>query len=517
MIISLAKFNKKINSIEVPQPTWRDFNCRLLDDTSLLAPIIELEYTNLDIFNYNYAYIPTFKRYYYLSDIVSSNNLWRLYLKVDVLASHYMDIVYSNQYVIRSSFDYNNNIIDTSYISYIDNSDNYMFSTIDNAIQGGNDVTVLNRKTNQWVGCDYFNRSYKQGAFCIGVISNNASGMTYYIMPYLAFKQFVQGILSLVPSDMTDVSNGVGKALYNPMQYITYCKWYPTMPIADNLETMVRTINIGGYDFNFPTVDTFCHTITGQQVDKFRSYIPIPKRTEYNTYPYLALSPYSNYNLYFQPFGDIPIDSTKIYKATHIRVEWELDYTNGSCRIIVYNNENNGIVYNNCSILGVEVPLSSMVVDWKGALALSGLSYMRNLFGDIGNISINDGVNAINETHGTNFDIGNSILSGVGNKSIIGTAMDVIGASMGQVQTQGNLGSMLGYNGLRPRLYCWYYNQVSHDDDNMGRPLYEIKQLIRIPGYLVCRNPHIDFSITHPTLDEIQKINSFLSTGVYLK
>lgn len=37
---------------------------------------------------YNYAYIPEFNRYYYISDMVSvRNDLWRLHLSVDVLMS----------------------------------------------------------------------------------------------------------------------------------------------------------------------------------------------------------------------------------------------------------------------------------------------------------------------------------------------------------------------------------------------------------------------------------------------
>ena len=511
MIVSLAKFNKKINSIEVPTASWNDYNCRLLEDTSLLSPVIELEYTGTDIFDYNYAYIPDFKRYYYLSDIVSNKGVWNIHLIVDVLASHYGDIVNSSQYVTRSSHSYNENIIDTSYLTYIDNTYNYIFNTIDNAKQGGNDVTRYNNKTGQWIGTNYFNLRYSNGAFCIGVISNNASGMTYYIMPYTTFREFVQGVLSLVPSDMTDVSNGVGKALFNPMQYITFCKWYPSLPLPDNVAPMVRSINIGGYDFNFSTVDTFCYPLTGEQVEKFRCYIPVPNRTEYGTYPYLSLSPYCNYNLYMQPFGDIPIDSTKIYKAYHIRIEWTVDYTTGTCNLIVYNDSNSGIVYNTSSSIGVDIPLSSMVVDWKGALMLGGLALVRDKIGDI---SFKDVSNTVDW-----YDNDKGLLSGLttGNKTFIGTAMDVIGASIGQVQSTGTPGSILGYNSLRPRLYCWFYKQVEHDDDNLGRPLCKVKLLSTIPGYLVCRNPHIDFSITHPTVEEVQKINTFLSTGVYLK
>ena len=58
----------------------------LKQECSISSPVIMIE--NENPVNYNYAYIPEFNRYYYISDMVSvRNNLWRIYLTVDVLMS----------------------------------------------------------------------------------------------------------------------------------------------------------------------------------------------------------------------------------------------------------------------------------------------------------------------------------------------------------------------------------------------------------------------------------------------
>lgn len=67
-------------------------NGTLRDETSVLNPIILIEANNLT--QYNYCYIPLFKRYYFIKDItVVRNKLFRLFLDIDVLMSYKNDIL----------------------------------------------------------------------------------------------------------------------------------------------------------------------------------------------------------------------------------------------------------------------------------------------------------------------------------------------------------------------------------------------------------------------------------------
>lgn len=64
----------------------------LRDESSITEPNILIELENPSI--YNYVYIPQFKRYYFIDDIISvRNNIWLLKLSVDVLESFKSDIL----------------------------------------------------------------------------------------------------------------------------------------------------------------------------------------------------------------------------------------------------------------------------------------------------------------------------------------------------------------------------------------------------------------------------------------
>ena len=93
----------------------------LRDECSITSPNILVEATSL--VDYNYCYIPEFKRYYFISDITSvRNNLWRVSLKCDVLESFKSDILKSSCIINKQqNQSYSNNIDDGSYINRVDN------------------------------------------------------------------------------------------------------------------------------------------------------------------------------------------------------------------------------------------------------------------------------------------------------------------------------------------------------------------------------------------------------------
>lgn len=63
-----------------------DFQGILREQSSIINPIIRVQSTELP--DFNYAYIPDFKRYYFIAGIRNmSTNIWELSLGVDVLES----------------------------------------------------------------------------------------------------------------------------------------------------------------------------------------------------------------------------------------------------------------------------------------------------------------------------------------------------------------------------------------------------------------------------------------------
>ena len=93
----------------------------LHDECSITSPSILVEATSL--VDYNYCYIPEFKRYYFISDITSvRNNLWRVSLKCDVLESFKSDILNSSCIINKQSNTGKSNSLfdDGSYVNEVD-------------------------------------------------------------------------------------------------------------------------------------------------------------------------------------------------------------------------------------------------------------------------------------------------------------------------------------------------------------------------------------------------------------
>ena len=95
MDIILCKNNSEPNKINKVLSDQYTLSGTLKEQTSITTPSIMIESENP--VGFNYAYIPDFNRYYFISDIVNiSNNLWRINLKVDVLESFKSDILSSS-------------------------------------------------------------------------------------------------------------------------------------------------------------------------------------------------------------------------------------------------------------------------------------------------------------------------------------------------------------------------------------------------------------------------------------
>lgn len=107
----------------------------LRNETSLIRP--EITINSVTPIRFNYAYIPDFKRYYYINSVKSiRNGLWELSLEIDPLMSFKGDIA-TLQVVVDKQAEKENGD------EYIDDgslvSQNLLFNTIINFSDGFND------------------------------------------------------------------------------------------------------------------------------------------------------------------------------------------------------------------------------------------------------------------------------------------------------------------------------------------------------------------------------------------
>lgn len=473
--IKLYKFNKKINSTLKPSASTPSvtLNCNIKTDSSIINPVIELKANPLD---YNYCYIEKFNRYYFINDIVYSIGYWTLSLNVDVLASFKSDITSSSQYVLRSSSNYDGNILDTFYGTKASSSGNYDVVTA---------VSTVTDPDYSLSIPDYFNKSFSDGVFIIGVISNNNSGVTYYQLSYASFTALLYSLMNYVPNDIDDVSDGIAKSLFDPLQYITSCTWYPST-MARGVTPVLREIKIGGY-----TIDVGIGgfgSVINNRVCHFKTTVTIPKHSQVNNYPYTQLEPFSRYNLFFEPFGNIPLDSVKIYGANSLNLDWYVDSASGEAELFITNGTM--LVANVSAMMGVQVRLSQVNVDVLGA--------SNSFVNSVGGV-INGAITG---------DIFGAVMSGI--NGITSTTASMLP----QLSTKGNEGSFLPYSLGAPKLHAFYNLQVDTNTSKYGRPLCETQTLSSLSGYCLCDKAVITSSCTG---DEKETIEAYLNGGFYIE
>lgn len=195
------KFDKAIDSTARPTGSGVDYNIVLKGPVTVTAPVIELDSSAID---YNYCYIPFFKRWYFVqSCTILTNDIIQYSLSVDVLATWRTEILAASCYVLRSASDYNLKLVDETWTHTTDFTES---------------VTSVALPEYNSTGCYLITAVNAESS----TSANPAS--TMYVMNDTG--------LSLLCSEMFDLDNYVNiddltATYFNPGQYITSAKWLP--------------------------------------------------------------------------------------------------------------------------------------------------------------------------------------------------------------------------------------------------------------------------------------------------
>lgn len=93
--------NSEKNKLDKSLSSELKLNGKLREESSVVNPSIMIQTTNPSI--YNYAYIPEFKRYYFITDMVSvRTGLWEISMHVDVLMS-FKDTIKGTQVILSDT------------------------------------------------------------------------------------------------------------------------------------------------------------------------------------------------------------------------------------------------------------------------------------------------------------------------------------------------------------------------------------------------------------------------------
>lgn len=459
------QFAKRTNSTKRPSG-GQEFGIDLKAPCNIIDPEIKIA-SQSDPTGYNYCYLPTFSRYYWVKNWTYSGGLWVASLTVDTLASYREQIGNSTEYVTRSSAQYDGTISDGLYPA------SAKVQSVTTAFQGG------------------FAETISGGFFVIGFIAKNANSVgavTYVVMTSGNAKKLSAKLLtdvSYLSIDNTEISDSLTKVLFNPYQYIVSCNYFPfdIAKITAHLP-LVSSVDVGWWSIDVPC------WILGADNNKLTKSVSvsIPKHPQAGSRGgYCNASPYTDYTIFLQPFGVIPLDASKLWGAVTLSIQYMVDLFTGDSILRIFTDSNQ-LVHETTAKLGVPIQLSNITFDipsGSGGLLHTGIAAA---FG---------GIQAA-LSGGSFSDVGNGILNAAQ-------------ATNADAASKGATGSTIAFDSV-PYMVARFKILVDDNNEDHGRPLCKRVQLSTIPGYIMVDDPDIALAAT---AEEIDSVKSYLKNGFF--
>ena len=528
MDVYLINFLKIPNSTSTPVLTNVTPNeCQLKAPCSILTPVLELMGANManheSITRCNYAYIPQFRRYYFIKNWTFDDNLIIAYLEVDVLATYKTNIKASTQYILRSAYTWDINVVDGRY-----------------PVKTTAPTRTLNSVSNplQPAANDY-------GCFVVGIINKNISltgCVSYYAMSYLVFYTFCQSMFNLTTqwgSDTT-VVDGIKKAITDPFQYIVSIVWLPYSTGDFAYRSLVTSVSSAipvGYD-NVGITGTayeFDSSVLNVQFTNLVSFT-IPKHPDRLTRgEYLNVAPYSRYYLSFYPFcGEIELDSMALQGKTTLDLMYTVDLRTGK-GILSICTDHAGTDWQNW------LPIAPFrVIEAQVGVSIPVASIHTVLPASLGQMARNAAVGAVSEFQGFK-EFGLSLYSTMASwagkalgfsEEEMNKVYDEIGAQPIQKGDVTNIASnaaamqssseligsqgTMSFNSRMPLQFWGMFYSIAEDGNNIyGKPLCQYLPLTNFTGFIQCGNPRIN-APSGCLRSEVDTIESYLSSGCFL-
>lgn len=451
MEIILYSFPKEPNSTKQPADgSGLRVQGRLREPSSIESPAIEFQ--NVEPV-YNYAYIPIWNRYYFVEDWTAQLPLWLASMQVDVLASFKSEIGASTQYVLRSASNWDGRIVDTSYPTIAKSS--------------------VSTSTN-WQALPW---DLSGGSYVVGVKGDFTS---FYIFTPAGLHSFFSFIFSDMYADeyfpgdwSTDFPEL--KVMLNPMQYISSITWYPFNLIGIGSS---MSIGWGSYPGGADRVPD------NGMLELSAISFTIPRHPQAATRgEYLNLSPYSRYQLFYPPWGMIPLDSTVLVNAASISTQIRVDLKTGAATLDV-STDGGTLLSRMESHLGISCEYTQVVAPGYGA----------------GNAAVAAAGVAGSIATGNYLGAANGVLTAIGD------AVSAMIPSTNSIGSVGGVGSLAGKAGLQAQ----FLEITAEDLDHRGRPFCQLAQISSLNGYVLCANADLSCS---GTSWERQRIIQFMEGG----
>lgn len=293
----LWQFSKKENSTKRPSDSDATMvDCETNNDFDLLNPVFVFSFRGGESnpTQYNYCYVGTFKRYYWITGWTFSNGQWIASCSVDALASWKTEIGRQSAYVLRSAAAFDGNIQDTLYPAKTD--------------------VVLDVSTTE-------SPFDMQGEYVVGTVADG--GITDYgILSQDGFDAFSKAAFS--DAFYQGVAAGVdwmAKAAFDPMQYLRSVLYLPFKVGGGR----TLTVRLGWWDTGVPGLVTEMG-----RSSRLEFTLAVPKHPQAaERGAYLNCAPYTSYMLDCRPWGRISLDPEDLKNVSSVTFNIRVDHITG--------------------------------------------------------------------------------------------------------------------------------------------------------------------------------------------
>lgn len=511
-------------STALPAVDGTTISCDIYGECDVKAPVIVLSKSAYK-HEYNYAYIPDFGRYYYITGWAYRRGHYYASMVVDVCTSFRQQVMSQSAYVTRSASQWDGSITDSYY------PNNATPQTVKIALNDDN-----------------LTANFANGTIVLGVVGGGPlsfNGVLYYLLTPDKASALFTAIMGALPAEVIEsgdlgISESLAKMLYNPAQYIVSAMWLPVPygVFANGLGsgTPVREQEI--YCGYFATgVNGAAALNTPSCRLQLLSKVTPPAHPQSERGSFLGSQPYSRAVLSFVGFPDIEI-SDNLTQVSNINAYLTIDGITGGAEIeLQYSLATDGgtvpIVTNTISQLGVPLLLSQVTASFDGSINSIGRLIMGNDTPALGDSLASASVGALTWLGGNFWNLLTSPMTGEYNYIPLSDAIDESSAGLHnnanakaiqngiassmytyRTTTKGSTGTLSLLAGLVNNALVITY-QILADDDvvNRGRPLCKTVLLSELTGYTMISSP---LRITG-TAQESAALNDIASRGVYLE
>lgn len=488
--LQFAQTDKARNSTFVPPMSGATAQVLLREETSVVTPTfrMRLDYegmaTATELMQYNYAYCPEFKRYYFITNISSYTAvIFDIECICDVLATFREDILDTKVWVMYAQSQYNSMLADHRV-----------------PISDRSNMEVV---TNAFDICD------DTGCFILTLASDYSTGETGCAQSYALTGNAMKIVAEHLYS--TDFLDQVVKYFTNPMDAVIACKWVPIKRTEAGTGN-THTINIG--DFNLGAGMDAKKNVSGTiQITPYVHYKsqvwnPVTNSYEYSWADYRNVEPYSQYTMWLPGVGTVQIPMSNIIGNGQDEPKFDIEYVASPCTgDITYlinriNQVSPGSGLTKSTIMtvsgnfGVDIPVASAGKGYVPAIA--------NVAEAVGAAVVSSVAPA-----GKIYDT----LYGV--RAVENVAEAIGKAAMTRTSVSGTLGGWAAKEDMYNQIsvYTTFFatsDNPSNIGEAIGRPLFQAKKLSSMSGLVKCTGAYVK---TWATEQEHQMIAQYVNSS----